>query len=99
MVAATSCEAPPPPLAICDPITQEQNDAVTIGMPIGNVQVMLGKRLTLTQQAVLDLSTGRVTFETWTWEQDSATSTCFQYVSYSTENNLVTHKMWMAAVK
>lgn len=72
---------------------------MTIGMPIGNVQVMLGKRLTLRYQSVLDLSTGPVVIETWTWELNRPETTCFQYVSYSTENNLVTSKSWMAPIK
>lgn len=93
----SACEAPPP---TCNPITQEQNDSIYIGMPIEEVQQFLGKRLTLVLHTEgMILGGPRFVAEVWQWGQNPPIDSCSQTVTYETMNGLVEKKNWAAPVK
>jgi hypothetical protein len=90
---------PPPPKPVCDPITEEQNAAVQVGMTLADVQWLTGKQLTLSSEYRYDLSTGPVVWQTYIWDLDFSVHGCGQYVSYSFENGRLTSKSWMKVIK
>ena len=89
--------APPPPQLTCDPITEAQNDAATIGMTLAQVQQAIGnKRLVL--ETRMEFSDGEI-WEMYGYEQSFEANDCYQFVLYDFENGRLTDKLWSAVVK
>ena len=97
-VPLAACQPPPPPpQPTCDPITEAQNDAVTNGMTLAQVQQAIGnKRLTLMSR--MEFSDG-VVWEMYEYEQSWDANDCSQWVLYDFENGRLTDKYWSAVVK
>ena len=97
-VPLAACEpAPPPPQPTCDPITEAQNNAVTNGMTLAQVQAAIGnKRLVL--ESRMEFSDGEV-WEMYGYEQTWDANNCSQFVLYDFENGRLTDKFWSAVVK